>query len=62
MLFEAQNIRLEALLHMKEEDLEGLGIRSYGHRRAILQAFQAFLQATLRSCDLAAQSAQSRLA
>lgn len=57
MMFESQNIRLEALLSMGHEDLEALGIRSFGHRKAILQAFSSYVQMYLHSCDLAAQHA-----
>lgn len=58
IMFENQNVHLEALLSMGHDDLEELGIRSYGHRKSILQAFQAYLQMYLHSCDLAAQHTQ----
>ena len=55
MLFDSQNVRLEALLTMGHEDLEELGVRSFGHRKSILQGFQTYLQMYLHSCDLASQ-------
>ena len=54
MAFESQSIHLEALLTMGHEDLENLGVRSFGHRKAIMQTFNSYLQMYLRSCDLAA--------
>ncbi|KAK9789210.1 hypothetical protein WJX73_000342 [Symbiochloris irregularis] len=56
MMFEAQSIGLEALLSISHNDLEALGVRSLGHRKAILQAFQAFLQQYVRALDLASQA------
>lgn len=55
MMFEAQSIGLEALLTISHDDLEALGVRSLGHRKAILQAFSAFVQQHVRALDLAAQ-------
>ena len=53
MLFDNQNVRLETLLTMKHDDLEELGIRSFGHRKAIMQGLQTYLQMYLRSCEMA---------
>ena len=55
MLFENQNITLDALLSMSLADLDEMGIRSIGHRKAILQALQNYVKMFLKSCELAAK-------
>ena len=57
-LFESQNVRLDAVLGMSHQDLAELGVRSYGHRRSILQALQTYLERYLQSCEMAASHAK----
>ena len=56
-LFDNQNVKLDAILGMSHQDLLDLGIRSYGHRRNIMQALQTYLQTYLQSCEMAAACA-----
>ena len=57
IIFESQNVKLDAILGMDHQDLADLGVRSFGHRKSILQALQTYLQMYLRSCEIAAEQA-----
>lgn len=59
-MFETQNVKLDAILGMGHQDLNDLGIRSFGHRKSILQALQSYLQLYLRSCEMAAARAHEQ--
>ena len=59
--FSSNRVRLETLQDMGHEDLQALGIASYGDRRSILVALQnymrSYFQAYLRCCDMASAGA-----
>ncbi|KAK9850451.1 hypothetical protein WJX84_007874 [Apatococcus fuscideae] len=60
VIFEGQNVKLDAILGMGHQDLNDLGIRSFGHRKSILQALQSYLQLYLQSCEMAAARAHEQ--
>lgn len=60
VMFETQNVKLDAVLGMGHQDLIDLGIRSFGHRKSILQALQTYLQLYLKSCEMAAARAHEQ--
>ncbi|KAK9826256.1 hypothetical protein WJX74_003071 [Apatococcus lobatus] len=61
MLFDNQNVTMDALLNMTLADLDEMGIRSLGHRKSILQALQGYVKMFLRNVEVAADPSRSTL-
>ena len=54
MLFDNQNVKMDALLGMSLADLDEMGIRSLGHRKSIQHALRGYVKMFLRTVEVAA--------